>query len=541
MDKQLSQTTISHSLRKNLLFWFLLLGLLPLLLASLFAYQTIRSTSTEATYSNLEAALDGKKRHLYDLFSSLDQTMLLVTDTLKLYQQDSAEMKKWLGILAKQYGYGDILLVDRTGRVFFSIAQRSDLFTDLNLSDSASGVRDLFNLVSKSRQINLVDLAPYGPAGGDPKAFIGAPVENGNELEMVVIIELPMGHVNAIMQSREGLGKTGETFLVGQDKRMRSDALLDPEARSVRASFFGTIEFNGVDSPATRDALAGNSGRHSGVDYRGLDILGVYQPIKISGITWAIIVQKDQREALAESRELGNILIGVVLSSIVVILMLALKLANGIANPVITLSKAASLVEKGDLSARCEATSTSEIGVLITVFNKMVDKLQQSALDIKQKDYITTGRAELADVMRGEKKLDILSQDIVGYLVGYTGSQLGALFISDHGQNLSFSGGYAYQASKEDLNFKLGEGLIGQTAKDQQMLLIKDVREEFFAIALSEGEMKPKNILLYPFIYGGRVVAVLELASFDDYQQSHIDFLQSVAESIAIGLHTIKL
>ncbi len=59
---------------------------------------------------------------------------------------------------------------------------------------------------------------------------------------------MALDDINAIMHQRDGMGQSGETYLVGSDKRMRSDSFLDPKSRSVQASFAGSIEQNGVDT-----------------------------------------------------------------------------------------------------------------------------------------------------------------------------------------------------------------------------------------------------------------------------------------------------
>ncbi len=65
--------------------------------------------------------------------------------------------------------------------------------------------------------------------------------------------QLPMDAINQIMTERNGMGETGETYLVGPDKLMRSDSLLDP-AHTIKASF-ANPEKGRVDTEASREAL----------------------------------------------------------------------------------------------------------------------------------------------------------------------------------------------------------------------------------------------------------------------------------------------
>jgi methyl-accepting chemotaxis protein len=92
------------------------------------------------------------------------------------------------------------------------------------------------------------------------------------------------------------MGQTGETYLVGSDKRMRSDSYLDPTGHNVKASFEGTVESNGVDTEAARNALAGRSGSEVIIDYNGNPVLSAYAPLDIHGVRWALLAEIDLAE-----------------------------------------------------------------------------------------------------------------------------------------------------------------------------------------------------------------------------------------------------
>ena len=57
---------------------------------------------------------------------------------------------------------------------------------------------------------------------------MGSPLrDTEGQLIGVVALEVSVGRINQIMQERTGMGETGETYLVGTDRRMRSDSYLD--------------------------------------------------------------------------------------------------------------------------------------------------------------------------------------------------------------------------------------------------------------------------------------------------------------------------
>lgn len=182
------------------------------------------------------------------------------------------------------YGYYDILLISPTGKVFYSVAKEADYNTNILTGPyQDSNLGQLIRQVLDTQQFGFADFAPYGPSGGEPASFIAKPLLHSNETELVVAIQLPLSAINTIMQERDGMGETGETYLVGPDMRMRSDSFLDPENRSVQASFAGTVADNGVDTEASRQAIAGNSGQQIIIDYNGNYVLSDYDPIDVFG------------------------------------------------------------------------------------------------------------------------------------------------------------------------------------------------------------------------------------------------------------------
>ncbi len=105
-------------------------------------------------------------------------------------------------------------------------------------------------------------------------------LHNG-ETELVVALQLSLEAINNVMQQRDGMGKTGETYLVGSDKLMRSDSFLDPNGHSVQAAFAGTVASNGVDTEASREALAGKTETKIIIDYNGNPVLSAYAPLEV--------------------------------------------------------------------------------------------------------------------------------------------------------------------------------------------------------------------------------------------------------------------
>ncbi|HMB31768.1 MAG TPA: hypothetical protein VKN82_08085, partial [Desulfohalobiaceae bacterium] len=174
----------------------------------------------------------------------------------------------------KSYGYYDLFLINKKGYVFYTVGKEADYHTNMlegKYSDSNLG--KLTRKVLRTKSYAMADFASYAPSGGKPASFVARPLIHNNKVEMVVALQLSLQDINNIMQERTGMGESGETYLVGPDKLMRSDSFLATQSHSVEASFAGTVQQNGVDTVASRQALNGKTDAQIIDDYNGNPVL----------------------------------------------------------------------------------------------------------------------------------------------------------------------------------------------------------------------------------------------------------------------------
>ena len=178
---------------------------------------------------------------------------------------------------AKQYGYEDLLLMNPDGYVFYTVNGGKDSRINMLTGEfKDSNLGQLVKEVIAGGKFGFADFKPYAPSGDAPAAFIAQALIHEEKPELVIALRLPLEGINAIMAIRDGMGNSGESYLVGPDNRMRSDSFQDPENRSVAASFAGSVEANGVDSLAVNEALNGNSGTQVSTNYAGELVLSAY-------------------------------------------------------------------------------------------------------------------------------------------------------------------------------------------------------------------------------------------------------------------------
>src|SRR6185503_15499029 len=105
---------------------------------------------------------------------------------------------------------------------------------------------------------------------------------------------------------------------------------------------------------------------------------------------------------------------------------------------------------------------------------------------------------------------------------------------------LNLVASYAYKHRKHLANrFNLKEGLVGQCAYEKERILLTNVPRDYVQVSSGLGEAAPLNIIVLPALFEGEVKAVIELATFGEFSETHQSFLDQLMESIGIVINTI--
>ncbi|MDH4320652.1 MAG: methyl-accepting chemotaxis protein [Desulfobulbaceae bacterium] len=218
------------------------------------------------------------------------------------YKEISSHHSKFLDEYVKNYEYYDMFIIcAKHGHVMYTYAKEADNGTNLAHGEyKDSALAALWRDVLSTGATSFQDFAPYAPSNGAPAAFIGTPMKKDGEIIAVMAMQLPLVHINEIMQERTGMGETGETYMVGKDKLMRSDSFLDPQNHTVLTSFADPVKGK-VDTKPAQMALAGETGAGIHMDYNGNQVLSVYTPVNVFGTTWALLTEIDEAEVVGQS------------------------------------------------------------------------------------------------------------------------------------------------------------------------------------------------------------------------------------------------
>ena len=321
----------------------------------------------------------------------------------------NARYQPFFSDFASRFGFDDAMLLDTDGNVVYSTYKQVDIGANiLGPPYKSTNLADAYQQAIRASSVDeviLTDFQNYAPAYGKPTPWVLTPIGDGGGIYGVLALQLSVDGINNVMTGNrgweaEGLGSTGETYLAGQDRLMRSvsrELLTDPQRFLADVVANGTpadlakrqvevgdsVLLQPVNTEAVNAALAGQTGVSTAKSYLGPEVLLAYEPLQLPGLDWAIVAKIDRAEALAPvSRFARNIALSTA-AIVLAVCLLSLLFSRILTRPVKALADAVRRVSGGDLGVAVPVTSRDEFGQLAEAFNDMSASLQTKQLLIE--------------------------------------------------------------------------------------------------------------------------------------------------------------
>jgi HAMP domain-containing protein/signal transduction histidine kinase/CheY-like chemotaxis protein len=220
------------------------------------------------------------------------------------------------------------------------------------------------------------------------------------------------------------------------------------------------------------------------------------------------------------------------------------QLAENLTTQVRSISEVASAVTKGDLTRSINVAAKGEVEALKDTINQMIANLKETTLRNHEQDWLKSNLAKFTQMLQGQKDLNTVTNRILSELAQVVNAQHGVFYIlqqDESMQKLKLFSAYAYRDEVDiPKEFAIGEGLVGQCAREKERILLTNVPTDYVKINSGLGQSRPLNLIVLPVLFEKEVKAVIELASFDSFSKTHLDFLGQLTESIGIVLNTIE-
>ena len=183
-----------------------------------------------------------------------------------------------------------------------------------------------------------------------------------NNSDSVRIKVLDYAKIKSVLLERTGMGYSGESYLVAEDFRMRSQSRFFP----AKNPFFIEVQSIGV-----KNGLKGVEGKGVFKDYRGVEVYSVYSPLNISNLRLVILSEIDKTEVTKPLKILRQRLMWFTLIILFIAIILSLFLTRIIANPIKNMRKSLKVMAEGDYSSDNEFKKRS--AEINDMFNALTD------------------------------------------------------------------------------------------------------------------------------------------------------------------------
>ncbi|MFI2641263.1 HAMP domain-containing protein [Streptomyces sp. NPDC018610] len=230
------------------------------------------------------------------------------------------------------------------------------------------------------------------------------------------------------------------------------------------------------------------------------------------------------------------------------------EMAGNLTRQVRAIARVATAVTRGDLNLKIDVDASGEIQELQDYINKMIANLRDTTIANKEQDWLKGNLARISALMQGRRDLQDVASLIMSELTPVVSAQHGAFFVAlapsdgkdlggdpDNAYELRMLGSYGYSMGSMPTSFRPGEALIGTAAQEKRTILVTDAPSGYLKIASGLGEAPPAQVIVLPVLFEGKVLGVIELASFTPFTQIQKDFLNQIAEMIATSVNTISV
>ncbi|MFT7841625.1 HAMP domain-containing protein, partial [Saccharothrix sp. BKS2] len=217
------------------------------------------------------------------------------------------------------------------------------------------------------------------------------------------------------------------------------------------------------------------------------------------------------------------------------------ELAGNLTRQVRAIAVVATAVTAGDLTRQITVDASGEVADLKDNINRMISNLKSSTRANQEQDWLKTNLARLSGQMQGHRDLRAMASLVMSELTPLVSAQHGAFFLVDgESEVLELTASYGWSPRDgRPTRFKRAEGLIGQVAVEKKTVLVTDVPAGYLEVTSGLGAAPPSNLVILPIVFQGETLGVIELGSFGEFTEVHLDLLDQLKENIGVNVNTM--
>ncbi len=568
--------------------------LLSIIIVSFITYSMNRQSVEKLNFEKLMMSSDLKADKINRYFESVEANANHISDlsiiqmgARKLQEEDTSvnqdsikavvafEMQSQIRKFTDNYPINSVIITNRSGDIIFNSGSISNYAIDNNFEELHP---DFFSIAMENNTFSEVFSVE------DEKLVLyGKPlIDDYNSATGALIIVKDLNPVLEIVSDKNKDYQTYESILTYQDEQK---AVFVNSLRFVPDSLAPpSVSMGDEFSNSVQNAAKGKTGYAKDIDYTGAPILAAWTTIPATG--WGLVSTVRKSEVEQQFNDLLKKFIYTGLIILFFTFIISLIFSKVLISPILSLKETLKLLGKGVLPDNVPKKSEDEVGEMAVILDSFVSSLKGTANFAKQigegdfqanfkpiseedtlgnslinmrnsiqeaekrdkeRNWIVTGVAEIGEILRVNDDLEQLGDEILSYVTEKIDAIQGAFYVlNDDDQDnffIEMKSSYAYNKKKYlQKRFKFAEGLVGQSAIEQDTLLRTEIPADYVSITSGLiGDQRPSSILIVPLITNEKVYGVLEFAGFNKFNPSQVKFVEEISLIIARTVFNIKI
>ncbi len=357
MIKQMKRRKIS--LTDKFIMLFIAMGVIAAGIVSGITYYLAKDALMERTFDQLTSVKSVKKRQMANFFQERRKDIRTIRNVLVEYDknafsQDSISFLKQISKESDIYNNYYIFTEDDT-----EVMQSADFDFGNNQKMKIQALKKILKAINFQNETEEIAVREIVTKNMNDKIMliIAALVKDEADKQFYLVLDINIEAINRIMLENSpgtGLGKSGESYLVGEDLLMRSSS------RFQKNTIMNVV----VDTRGTKQAFKDNSNTDLITDYRGIQVLSSFSKLGVKGIDWAILAEIDLKEALAPIENIRNYILFLTVSISLIVFIIAYIISKKISKPLMILTDAAKKIGAGDFNIAIHGEKAYDEGAL---------------------------------------------------------------------------------------------------------------------------------------------------------------------------------
>jgi PAS domain S-box-containing protein len=175
----------------------------------------------------------------------------------------------------------------------------------------------------------------------------------------------------------------------------------------------------------------------------------------------------------------------------------------------------------------------------IGAFARAIQSLQKVYRSMEMQRWIKSYVTEISAKIQQAESYEELARRLLSATCPLLGASIGVLYLHEENQ-LRMLASYGWRERKNlNQELVLGEGLLGQSALEKKTITITEPPEDYIKISSALGESTPRVVTVLPIMHGGELVAMMELASFQNIGEREAALLDALLPMIAMTMEIL--